>query len=1284
MSKFSIYSKDGASIKFEGCPQYNGTYLGVPYIEFANIESPTVIDWTRGDYVDYYRTGLRYKLYDLPEPKKQARPLSSGAAIVYSGVRFYSDVKELEIAPFRDILPDDNNIHFSTRPEISTYEDVYGIARRIQACVDDIFPNKWKIEVFDTNDQDLLTLFGETKEYTLSNGSCLDALSKIYETWKNVGWYHTYDPISKINTITIGRTSVRDSEITTDSYAYGVGNGLTSIKKASANKEEFATRLFVFGSERNLPARYYNGLDIYKAESVDINHLMIPTDFWGKTDGKPDAKKAYIEADAALIDKYGLIPRTVYFDGNNGNEEIYPSIQGLTQSEVRKEMIAAGLESSPFLPNDTNERIDVVAHADRWNAGTKEDMEKVPTFLMYINQMGFDLIEAGKQTSEGKAILSMKSGMCAGREFAVKRYYTEPNGNVILIEVERQWDESLGLGFPNTNYPISDGDEFVVLDIPMPAFYIGISQKRLLEAAQKKLADYTRVSAFYEPSIDSLEVKRGRKMLREGMYMQVHDEDIIDTDNNTDFVLIDSLVIDEKGSLPIYRVTLREQKRAAKNFGTLEEMIEDAKHTISQEIKREKVYNERRFRAAQETMSMIESAFENFSDGINPVTVRTMAMLVGDESLQFIFTDSRESLNRLESSPLVYDSLTKQINSVPCALIHMTLGINEITAKNIRSAKEYMSWDMEEWHSEILEDKDKSYYVYAIVERNGQIGTYCLSENPLKMEEPVQIDGFTDTYNLLVGILNSEYADTREFIPLHGFTEVLPGQITTDVICSANGSCYFDLANNEIGGAIKFLPGTSGIENLGLEVGGQNMLRNSGFTGDYLSEQLADDRVLTATDKMFNPPLVHWDATNVEVVEDAESASGYAASMTSGSLKQTLSNAIIAGETYVLSFKAKGTSLLYYIGKHQPVTISLTDEWKYYSFQIKASFSTNEFEISGTNSISEVQLERGTVATGWSNSPFDNRSDRAYYQALEYLASALEGSTIIDGGLVLTRDIRVGNYANQTMTRETGGMRGVWNSDDDVYQWGGGNYNQAVATVAKFKDNPTYQPTQEELKAMANYVVTHGGLAILNNAIVRGTIYSDKGNFSGEINATQGSIGGFKINYNFIGSEATASGMSLYDGFIRFTDATSQQNDKKAYYGSGIGVPGGWMTYVYNHTTDPYSQTDRDGKGIYSSVSGYKNNYAFYCPSGVFAGLRPNIRVITDSADATLTEYDHTIITSVGLTLPSNPQKGQTYRIWFDGQLSINEEMFYGGGIIDVIYTGTEWKMFHSKPITTD
>ena len=791
MAKYSIISKDKASVRHIGCPRYSGSYMGVGILEFSEISSPSPISWEIGDFVDY-RNKI-YRLYSLPEPKKQARKGEYGAAFVYTGVQFHSPVKELEIALFRDVVTEDNDVHFSTLPDVSTFEDVYGIARRIQECMNDLYPNRWRIEVYQSDDEELNTLLSETKEFSLNEGTCLDALNLIYDIWENVGWIHTTEGDKEV--ITIARANVRDVENTTDSFAYGKGNGLTAIRRASANKDEFATRLYVYGSDRNLPPRYYNSKNIKDAESVNIPNLMLPIETWGVTDGLPDPRFAYLEADEEIVRKYGLIPRVIRFDGN-GLDEIYPSIEGLTESQVRKAMTDLGFGSSQYLPLDSEKRIDEVESADIPKGkgtlikpdGTPVEGYDVPSssFLLYLRGLGFGLEEQAVLANEKNAIISMKSGKCAGREFVVKSSSWEQASGKYMVRLERLYDESLNRYFPNDDYPIVEGDRFVILDIAMPEYYVVLAQKRLYEEGMKILADYTRTSAYYEPQIDAKAMYENGIIIREGMYMKVVDEDVVETDSKEDFVLIDTLSIDEKTEIPTYSVTLREQKRAARGLAALEDMIEDSKEDTEKELREQKQYTQRRFSSALDTISMLQNAFSNFSGGINPVTVQTMALLIGDESLQFKFTSSAGS-NALKT-PVTYDSGNRVLKIARAYRIwHMTLGIDSVTAPSGRSNDDYLKWSMPTWSSSVLDDGTKSYYLYAKVERDGTSGDYVLSEQSIAMEAE---SGY---YHLLVGVLNREYDGTREFVPLHGFTEVLPGQITTDVIKSADGNSVLDL-----------------------------------------------------------------------------------------------------------------------------------------------------------------------------------------------------------------------------------------------------------------------------------------------------------------------------------------------------------------------------------------------------------------------------------------------------------------------------------------------------------
>lgn len=292
-----------------------------------------------------------------------------------------------------------------------------------------------------------------------------------------------------------------------------------------------------------------------------------------------------------------------------------------------------------------------------------------------------------------------------------------------------------------------------------------------------------------------------------------------------------------------------------------------------------------------------------------------------------------------------------------------------------------------------------------------------------------------------------------------------------------------------------------------LASGNENLLRNTGFTGDYLSMDVAEGDDVDNSTETYSDSLQHWDYDGASVYPNIVSASGFAVKLNSGRIFQTATKDINIESVYCLSFRAKGTYLKYSFGG-QTETITLDSSIKRYTKKIKIlNASDNVFKIFETNAeVMEIMLTEGSVPnTDWIPSPLDNDKTLAFYQNLTYLANAItNASTSILGGLILTQMIRVGNYRDGTMVAETGGMSGLFTSGNSPFLWGGGTMEQAFYTINKYIEDPSYQATDEEVEQMAKFAVTHGGRAILNDIILRGYIYAKGGVFNGTVNAHSG------------------------------------------------------------------------------------------------------------------------------------------------------------------------------------
>ena len=550
MDNFIVYSQDG---KTERCIlnqlEYNGEFMGACSVTFS-ISSPTPIEFQIGDYLIYREE--RFELNYIPTELKKSSKGTNGESFNYQDVQFNSLSDELVRCSFLDYVVGDNLIHYSSLPVFSFYaESINALAERIQVNLDRIYKGekKWTVTVHPEY------VNVSNKNITVDNISVWDALALANSEFKA-------NFTIKGRTITIGTAGIAIGKL----FSYGKGNGLYSIQKTAEEDQGIITRLRAYGSTRNMPNRYYNKLSgsspsNYLPNNMAVENLMLP-DF-PKTTLDP-----YI--DSPNISTLGIREGSVYFDGSGDLEEIYPSMEGITADQLR----AAGISIS--LDEGDNGNLDEVADAEQLtDDGTMDDIEEgenIPAFTITLKDIGFDINDY--LTSEA-ATISMKSGMCGGREFEIAQ--CEKVGNKYVLTCNRSYDESLKLYFPYKGYNISPGDEFVLLNIDMPDVYIQAASQRLLTAAKDYLSqnDYVRYS--YEPKVDDIFMARqheeatskGEKSihdtLKEGDLMLFEDTDL----NINGSVIIQSLTINEgKSSIPSYEIILRNDK----TVGTLEKI----------------------------------------------------------------------------------------------------------------------------------------------------------------------------------------------------------------------------------------------------------------------------------------------------------------------------------------------------------------------------------------------------------------------------------------------------------------------------------------------------------------------------------------------------------------------------------------------------------------------------------------------------------------------------------------------------------------------------------------
>ena len=592
---------------------------------------------------------------------------------------------------------------------------------------------------------------------------CIDALTRMASTFKT-----EYEFTGK-------RVSLRKIEYNKSNplpLSYGCGNGFKpGVGRSNTGDNPPTEILFVQGGTDNIDPSKYGS-----------SELLLPKNQTLAYDGEHfEDEDGFIAKNARryVVDEAGLSIR------RDDKQLSSLAEDSLDCSEIYPKRV--GTVSTVVAVDEKNNFYDIVDTS-------------IPSSLNYE-----ECLIAGETMT-----VVFQTGMLAGREFEVKYYHNAVKGKaarrfeIVPADID-------GQTMPNTTFAPKSGDKYAVFKCMLPTAYICDNATKtgaswdMFRAAVKHLFDNEDLKFTFTGELDGIWSKKdwvnigGRIKL--GGYIRFSDDQF-----QKDGVLVRITGIKDYINKPHSPVIELSNTTVS---GSVSSTLNDLKseEVIVDDLHRDAIqFTKRRFRDAKETISMLEEALlDNFTNSINPIAVQTMSMLVGDESLQFRFVNSKTSPVPV-THRIVYDNETKQLTAEAGIIQHMTLGINTVSASH--KVSEYKFWDMTAYTSAVLDDGKKKYYLYAKVSKTAQTGVFILSENAIKLE------GVSGFYHLLVGVLNSEYNEERSFVTLYGFTEILPGRITTDKIVSTDGNTYFDLLKGIISGQIKFKSGSSGLYEL--------------------------------------------------------------------------------------------------------------------------------------------------------------------------------------------------------------------------------------------------------------------------------------------------------------------------------------------------------------------------------------------------------------------------------------------------------------------------------------
>lgn len=515
------------------------------------------------------------------------------------------------------------------------------------------------------------------------------------------------------------------------------------------------------------------GLYSVKRKTIDSANIVtrlyafggtqnIPSDYRNYSSRLRFSDDGYVEDDEA-IKAFGLIEGAKLFD------EIYPKYAGTVTA----------IGSDPLVFTDTALNFDL----------NEKDTEGNTKYLI-------DGVSAK---------ITFNSGSLAGYSFEIKEYnHSTKTFTIIKYEDER------GFVFPsvdNTTFRIAVGDKYILSDIKPPQSYIDAAEEELRTAALEYLSENKAPRVQYSVEIAEEYLKKIAassgtvNIFDVGDYLGLIDTEIgVDRTGEASIRLTQfsrsltsktaynyTLELSDTVEVSIIERILSEQKE-------LETVVSINQLTDVSRLRRS-------WRTTQELLNMVFDTDGYFDTGnIRPLSIETSMLAVGAKSGQFTLRNTVIEPN--------YEGAPNKINVTGGQLLHYGLSISDLPA----ALQSLMTGDSPIWNiSSRLTTLSGTgaFYIYARCSKTATTAEIIFDANQKDVE-----DG--SYYYFLVGVLHSTDTSTNtRWISLsYGSTSINGRFIKTGRIASVDGSCYFDLDNNEIHGAISFTTASGGEKNI--------------------------------------------------------------------------------------------------------------------------------------------------------------------------------------------------------------------------------------------------------------------------------------------------------------------------------------------------------------------------------------------------------------------------------------------------------------------------------------
>ena len=275
------YNSDG-EVVYTDSLEYNGTWMGECFLT-VTVKSAYPIDFHIGDYIMY--RGEKFVINYDPSVIKKARRGTYGEGFTYDGIKFNALQTELTDIMFLDYVLGDKGVHYSSLPVFPFFaKDIDDYCDRLQ-----VNTNRWCAEHNLTAQNYWLfltpSLIRTQQRARVSDvpGLEAEAIQRWHQAYgedfsaeteeKNVSVSVNNQTIWNaltliksdfgLNFINRGRSVIIGNAglPTNHLFKYGKGEGLYEIERQADTEQQVITKLYGYGSEKNMPTRYYANLN---------------------------------------------------------------------------------------------------------------------------------------------------------------------------------------------------------------------------------------------------------------------------------------------------------------------------------------------------------------------------------------------------------------------------------------------------------------------------------------------------------------------------------------------------------------------------------------------------------------------------------------------------------------------------------------------------------------------------------------------------------------------------------------------------------------------------------------------------------------------------------------------------------------------------------------------------------------------------------------------------------------------------------------------------------------